>query len=293
MKRKINWRKVVGRFFLILFLLSFILPLLSRIMPSGMNKAETKLFFESKGLIFKDTFLQYGKQSLRFVCAGNDTLPMILFIHGSPGSWDAFKEYLSDTGLLANHYLVAINRPGYGGTSMLGEATLQAQANAVAGVFHLKRNAKPMVIVSHSYGGPVAVKFTLQYPEAVSQLILIAPTICPEIEEGIGFKRGLQKFSKLGLWRWTLAEDLKNSTREMQPLPEELRIMQPEFIKLKCPVTEIHGTDDALAPFGNQAYVKLQFVNAPVDTIVLRGEGHLIPFTMPAKIIEMIKAKVR
>lgn len=293
MKRKINWRKVVWRFFLILFLLSFILPLLSRIMPSGMNKAETKLFFENKGLIFKDTLLKYGKQSLRFVCAGNDTMPMILFIHGSPGSWDAFKDYLSDTGLLSHHYLVAINRPGYGGTSMAGVATLAEQADAVSTVFNLKKNAQPMVIVSHSYGGPVAVKFTLQNPEAVSQLILIAPTISPEIEEGIGFKRGLQKFSKLWLWRWTLAEDLKNSTREMQPLPNEVRKMQPDFINLKCPITEIHGTDDALAPFGNQEYVKRQFVNAPVDTIVLQGKGHLIPFTMPGKIIEMIKARVR
>ncbi len=293
MKRKINWRKVAWRFLLILFLLSFILPLLSRIMPTGMTKAETKLFFESKGIKFKDTFLQYGKQSLRFVCAGNDTLPMILFIHGSPGSWDAFKDYLSDTGLLSHHYLVAINRPGYGGTNMEGVATLEQQAAAVYAVFRLKNNAQPMVIVSHSYGGPVAVKFTLQYPETVSQLILIAPTISPEIEESIGFKRGLQKFSKLWLWRWTLAEDLKNSTREMQPLPDELRQMQPDFIKLKCPIIEIHGTADALAPFGNQAYVKQQFINAPVDTIVLQGEGHLIPFTMPGKIIEMIKTKVK
>ena len=41
-----------------------------------------------------------------------DSLPLVLLVHGSPGSADAFLDYLADTVLSKKARLVTIDRPG-------------------------------------------------------------------------------------------------------------------------------------------------------------------------------------
>jgi pimeloyl-ACP methyl ester carboxylesterase len=289
-------KQKLWRWFLIglvvLILLFFLLPLLTRLMPSGMNAEKTAQFFKAQHIPFKDTTIVKNGQKVRWIAAGDASKPMILFIHGSPGSWDAFKAYLSDSGLLQKAYLVALDRPGYGGSGRIGLSTLQAQAEAVASGFIFNEDTQRITVVAHSYGGPIAVKLALLFPNQIKQLILIAPTVAPEVEEGIGFKRKAQSMTEWKWWSWTLGSDMMNSAKEMQPLPNEVRQMQKDFSKLNLPITEIHGTEDALAPFANQAYVMHEMKNAQVDTLMLRGKNHFIPFTMPDQMIEIITSKL-
>lgn len=288
-----RFKRIMLRILVLLIALFFLLPLLTRIIPSGMDKQETALFFDNKHLKFRDTILHEKNQAIRWVLTGDTSKPMLLFIHGSPGSWDAFKDYLSDSSLLQKVCMAALDRPGYGGSGNIGLATLKAQAEAVASGFIFNKDTQKITIVAHSYGGPIAVKLALMFPNQIKQLILIAPTIAPDVEEQIGFKRKAQGMTEWKWWSWTLGSDMMNSAKEMQPLPNEVRQMQKDFLKLKIPITEIHGTDDALAPFANQAYVVKQMKNATVDTIVLQGKGHLIPFTMTNKMIEIINSKLQ
>jgi len=292
---RINKRKL-WRWFLsglvVLILLFFLLPLLTRLVPSGMGVEKTAQFFKAQQIPFKDTTIVKNGQAVRWVAAGDASKPMLLFIHGSPGSWDAFKVYLSDSALLQKAYLVALDRPGYGGSGSIGLSTLQAQAEAVATGFIFNNDTQKITLVAHSYGGPIAVKLALLFPNQIKQLILIAPTIAPEVEEGIGFKRKAQSMTEWKWWRWTLGSDMLNSAKEMQPLPNEARQMQKDFLKLSLPITEIHGTEDPLAPYANQAYVMQEMKNAQVDTFVLTGKNHFIPFTMPDKMIAIITSKL-
>jgi pimeloyl-ACP methyl ester carboxylesterase len=281
------------RSLVVLILLFFLLPLLTRLVPSGMDKEKTSQFFKEHQISFKDTIITYNGQMVRWIAAGDATKPMVLFIHGSPGSWDAFKDYLSDSALLQKAYLVALDRPGYGGSGSIGLSTLQAQAEAVASGFIFNKDTQKITVVAHSYGGPIAVKLALLFPNQIKQLILIAPTIAPEVEEGIGFKRKAQSMTEWKWWSWTLGSDMMNSAKEMEPLPNEVREMQKDFLKLNLPITEIHGTDDPLAPYANQAYVMHEMKNAQVDTFMLSGKNHFIPFTMPDKMIEIILSKLQ
>jgi hypothetical protein len=61
--------------------------------------------------------------------ASSDTLPWVLFAHGSPGASDAFIEYLADTVLTRHFNLIAFDRAGFG-YSGFGhpETTLAGQA---------------------------------------------------------------------------------------------------------------------------------------------------------------------
>src|SRR4051812_3092391 len=70
--------------------------------------------FRKAELNLKTATLHTDNVPIHYVQTGNDTLPTLLFIHGSPGSWTAFKPYLKDTALLKRYRLVAIDRPGFG-----------------------------------------------------------------------------------------------------------------------------------------------------------------------------------
>ncbi len=275
-----------------LLLIIYFFPAISNIAPSALNPQKTKTFFNKKQQYFKDRFIITNSQKLHYVSTGNDTLPMLLFIHGSPGSWDAFKEYLADTGLQKLAYMVSVDRAGYGQSNEKGFASLKEQSDFIEPILKLRKNNKPITIISHSYGGPVSIKLCLAHQNILKQLILISPTISPSIEENIHWKRNLQTMSQWAIWHWMIAKDLKTSTQEMQPLPDEVRAMEKDFNLFIKPILEIHGTKDALAPFGNQQYVLQNFKNCQVDTISLFKKGHLIPFTMPEKLIEIIKNEI-
>ena len=59
--------------------------------------------------------LSSGGRPVHVVAAGDPALPPVLFIHGSPGSWEAWQDYLADPELSSRAHLLAIDRPGFGG----------------------------------------------------------------------------------------------------------------------------------------------------------------------------------
>jgi hypothetical protein len=58
-----------------------------------------KIFLQENVELFTATKEVEGC-NMHYAKTGNDTLPTITFIHGSPGSWDAFMRYLKDKELL-------------------------------------------------------------------------------------------------------------------------------------------------------------------------------------------------
>ena len=51
------------------------------------------------------------KQEMFYAETGSDTNQMVLFVHGAPGSWDAFMKYLGDTALMRRAHLISVDRP--------------------------------------------------------------------------------------------------------------------------------------------------------------------------------------
>lgn len=290
MSRK--WRRRLLRILLGLLIFIYFSPLLLRLLPSGMSKEETSVFFNQHNVPFTDSFIKTKYHKLHYVAAGNDTLPMLLFIHGSPGSWDAFKDYLVSEKLLEKAYIVSFDRAGYGLSGQPGFSSIQDQVEFIEPILKLRKNNKPVTVVGHSYGGPVSAVFCLQHQSEIKKLILTSPTISPSIEEHITWKRNLQRITKWFIFSWMFADEVKNSTQEMQPLPDEIRKYESQFTKFKKPILEIHGTEDNIAPYGNQDYVKKMFSNTIVRTIDFKGKGHLIPYTEIPKVIEILREQL-
>ena len=92
----------------------------------------------------------------------------VLFVHGQPGlgsDWDPVAAELTD------HRLLIVDRPGYGRS---GDETLSIEGNAeVLGDIVAERDAAPVTVVGHSYGGGVAIVLAARRPELVSGLVLV------------------------------------------------------------------------------------------------------------------------
>jgi len=216
---------------------------------------------------------------------GADTLPMVLFIHGSPGSWDAFIGFLADSTLYSRAQLVSVDRPGFG-KSGLGKAerSLKAQVAALAPLLNLSRSKQKPILVGHSLGGPVAARLAMDYPDRVGGLILVAPSIDPDLEK----KEWYRPLGNAFPVRYWLPTELRVSNQEILPLKEELRQMLPLWATIRVPVIVIQGEDDPLVPPANALFAKRMLINAPVTIQMIPNMNHFIPWSRPDLIHDAI-----
>ena len=108
---------------------------------------------------------------LHYVTAGEGKL--ILFIHGFPEFWYAWKDQLAEFG--RDHRAVALDMRGYNLSSK--PATIE-QYEIKYVVEDLRALAdhlgqKKFVLVGHDWGGGVAWAFALYHPESLEKLIII------------------------------------------------------------------------------------------------------------------------
>ena len=103
-KRKFKWGFSTGHCVLIFITLWIILA--QSCMKFRIEDSKARTEFEQKGLPVSFLNLKVEGISLHYAKSGSDTLPTLFFIHGSPGSWDAFKGYMMDTALLRNFRII-------------------------------------------------------------------------------------------------------------------------------------------------------------------------------------------
>ncbi len=229
------------------------------------NASSLPFQFQQKQL--DGTTLQYGQ-------LGTDTqLPIVVLVHGSPGSLSAYKKYLKDSLLYQQAILIAIDRLGFG-YSDFGTAvpSLQLQAQLIAAVLEDFPTSKK-IIVGHSMGGPVNARLAMDYPHLVDGMILVAPSISPELEPSNWWRKGVD-FMPL---RWLTPPAFRVCNQEIIPLREELKNIEDRWADIKCPVTIIHGTEDPLVPAGNAYFAEKKLVNsASVELKMIKGGDHFI-----------------
>lgn len=108
---------------------------------------------------------------LHYVTAGKGR--MILFLHGFPEFWYAWKNQLAEFG--TTYRVVAPDMRGYNLSEKPASvddyrlSILVEDVKALAD--HLK--AKPFILVGHDWGGVVAWAFALTYPHYLDRLIII------------------------------------------------------------------------------------------------------------------------
>jgi len=87
--------------------------------------------FSAAGVLLQTHVIKINGFPLHYAVTGSDTLPTLLFVHGTPGSWDAFQNYLMDSALLQHYRIISIDRPGFGYSDFGNAMNLSAQADII------------------------------------------------------------------------------------------------------------------------------------------------------------------
>ena len=215
---------------------------------------------------------------LRYLQVGEDsTKPLLVFIHGSPSSSAFWIELMRDSSLAARANLLAIDRPGYGGSG-LGKAmiSVQEQAENVVEVIKSRRQSdeQPVDIHGSSYGGTVSARIAMDYPKMVDGLLLQSASMAPEEEYIYWVSRPSTHWSI----RWALPSSIRTANREKLNHQAQLEDMVDEWENIDASTVIVHGTDDWLIYPRNAYFACTKLINAEevVHHMVDGGEHDLI-----------------
>ncbi len=220
--------------------------------------------------------------TLHYAKTGSDSLPTLVFLHGSPGSWDAFENYLDDKELLQHFRLISVDRPGFG-YSQFGDARNLADQSALLQPLlrEWKQNNRNIFLVGHSMGGPLALRLALDaYPGLVNGIVLLAGSIDPGAEKPEKW-RGLFQHAP---FRLLLPGAFRPSNDELWWLKTDLKALDHDLVKLEVPVWMAHGKKDMLVPFANLAYAQQKFPAMLRDTLIWEDANHFIPWSHMADV---------
>ena len=230
-------------------------------------------------------------RKIRFALSGRVGARPVLFIHGTPGSWDAFALFLNDPELRRQARLISVDRAGFGGSGP-GQPvpSIGRQARFCAAVLEAARlrdraadrrlrasRELAAIVVGHSWGGPIAARLTMDFPREVASLVLVAASVDPELEE-------IQWYQHAARWRalrWLVPRDLATANAEMFPAERELTAMLHRWKEIHVPVTIIQGGRDSLVPPANAEFAIRRLVNARLRVERYPEVDHLVPWYWP------------
>lgn len=245
-------------------------------MKMRMSSVKTKEFFGAKKIEFIDKTIDFDGHSLHYIQTGNQNNPTLFFVHGSPGSWDAFKTYLNDSLLLKKFRMIAVDRPGFGYSDFGSPENLATQSKWVSELVRMLDNKKPIVLVGHSLGGPLIVRMAIDNPKLYSHLVILAGSVDPKAENP-ELWRPILKSKPL---RYLIPGAMRPSNDELWYLKTDLIDMKPHLKEITSEVTIIHGTKDRLVPYSNMAFLQKELVNAQkIDTLSIKNADHFIPWS--------------
>lgn len=275
----VNSMPSVRKWVITIFIFSGSLLLLDSCMQFRMSRSEIDNFFVDKGT--KGTFHSYdvGKRVATYVKAGDEDLPLVILVHGSPGSLSAFIHFLADTTLLKKTQLITVDRPGFGASNFgYAEPSLQKQAAYLKPILETHKANRPIILVGHSLGGPLIARMAMDYPELVDGLVIVAGSIDPELEPSETWFRAPLATPFL---KWILPRSMRASNDEIYKLKPELLEMIPLWKNITTPTIVIQGGKDSLVPPGNVDFAKKMMVNAPVKIVLVDGMDHFVPWSHP------------
>jgi len=260
-----------------------------------------------------------GNLKVKYIESG--TGQAVVLLHGNAGGVEDF-EYGMMENLARDHRVIAIDRPGHGGSDRPKgkEASVEFQAKLLHETLLNLGITRP-TLVGHSWGGSLALCYTLKYPDDVAGLVLLAPAAYPDdhahvllrafaktpvlsnVSIAIGkalfghllLKQNLDdafypqrvptSYLKMAAKTWLGNKQLRAYLEDQLLLNDSLREMKDRYSEINIPVIIITGDKDKVVRSKDNAY-RLQKAIPGSRLIELKDTGHEIPMTRPDSIYE-------
>lgn len=263
--------KIVGYALLVLLLIfSFLLYRFTR------TKSDQEVLDKFKEEAFHPTirYFKFKEKKIRVIQMQKEldnSLPNLVFIHGSPGSGLDFKRYLSDSILNTKANLITYDRIGYGMDS--NEKVLNSIDQEVEVLHQLIQDfsGDNTILIGYSYGGTIATAS----PKNYKSKLLLAPAIKGELEP---------MYWVLNLYKWKLTRPLipnvfKYAAQEKIKHLTELIKFETKWTISSSYVTSIHGNSDRIVPYKNSLFLKNIFDKSRFELITIEKGSHALIWT--------------
>ena len=254
-------------------------------MKMRMSDTKAKEEFSNSGIALTTATKKINDFPLHYAQTGSDTLPTLLFVHGTPGSWDAFASYLRNKELLQHYRIISIDRPGFGYSDFGSAMNLTEQTTIISAWMDSVNNNKPVIMIGHSMGGPLIIKLAAARPQYTKALVILAGSQDPAAEKPEKWRPVLFKTPL----NYLVPGAMRPSNEELWYLKKDLVEMKPDYEKITCPVYILHGTKDMLVPYSNVAYTQQMLTKTDsVFVTTFEKENHFIVWTREKEIVELL-----
>jgi pimeloyl-ACP methyl ester carboxylesterase len=239
--------------------------------------------FQRKGIELTTATYRVNGTEIHYAMTGLDSLPTLILVHGTPGSWSAFQDYLENPKLLFHYRVVSVDRPGFGYSDFGHAMNLADQSLYLMPLLREIDNGKPFFLAGHSLGGPLVVKMAADQPDAFKGIMLIAGSVDPDLEPKESWRYLAEKFP----FRLFLPGAFKPSNTELVYFKKDVVELAADFAKVSCDVYLVHGAKDSWVPVGNVDYAKEKLTGARrVETMIIADGNHFIPFSRKAQVVD-------
>ena len=272
------------RLYLILAIGLFVAYAVYRLYPYvtiQMTDAQLTATMKAASLDAEIGYLEGTSRRMRFLQIGQDARkPLLVFIHGAPSSSAWWLRLMRDSSLRNDANILAIDRPGYGGSGLGAPMTsVREQAANVAAVIRDRRGEGQRIVVhGSSYGGTVSARLAMDFPELVDGLLLQSASMMPREEYTYWITHPTSHWSL----SWLLPSGINTANHEKLAHQSELEDMADGWGNIDADTVILHGTDDWLIYPRNAYYACDRLVNAP--TLVhhmVGGKEHDLLYTAP------------
>ena len=270
-------KKIMRKFLLYTPVLLLVWILLAQcfILKERWSDSKAYRIFKAKDVPLKIYDTVINQRHLHYAVCGSDSLPTLVFIHGSPGSWMHYMKYMWDTAMRKKFRVVSIDRPGFGYSDFGKALHLQEQCNIILPVLQSLKKEHPLFLVGHSMGGPVVTKLAADAPELFKTVVIVAGAIDIDQEA----KETWRKIMNIRPLYWCMPGAFAPSNTELLYLKKDLLPLQNDFKNITCNIVFVHGDADTWVPIQNIAFGKKMMVNAASITAdTLHGADHQIPW---------------
>lgn len=221
----------------------------------------------------------------------------IVFLHGWDNSSEVFRPL---SYYLKNDFSIyAPDLPGFGKSSIEKPMVLKDYADFVCKFLKDNEIEKP-IIIGHSFGGAIAAKLAILYPEIMSKLILVGasairePNLKLKLTEKSAkiIKNFLPKKVRQFILKFLELNNSDYARIENPFLKETFKIvikenLASELSLIKVPTIVIWGEKDTETPLKEGELIARLIPNAKLS--IVKNAGHHVFLEKPDEFIKLIK----